>query len=73
MSKVNSCDLCAHRETCKFKYLYLRAVNAVKRTIIYDAEIPGEVQPIQISNLDFITGVNLTCKYFDNDTLSGRF
>lgn len=64
MSKMAACDICVHGAICKHKRLYLQALNAAKHTIIYDADVPGEIKSLRIAELEFISDVNLVCKFY---------
>lgn len=64
MSKIDICSTCCHSQVCRYHDTCRRAQNIARHSILYEIEAPGEVQPIQLVNLEFVSDVNVNCKYY---------
>ena len=64
--KEVSCTLCAHREVCAYKQDYIDILKAVENMAITKDTADGVI------HYDFISGISVGCKYYQNWTETYR-
>ena len=62
------CTHCVHREVCKFKRLFLQAINAVQDAEISSTEENG-VRLVRVRDLPYIAEMDLKCKHYKKEKI----
>ena len=70
--KEVSCTLCAHREVCAYKQDYIDILKAVENAAITKDTADGKIASKKVINYDFISGISVGCKYYQNWTETYR-
>ena len=70
--KEISCTLCAHREVCAYKQDYIDILKAVENAAITKDTADGKIASKKVIHYDFISGISVGCKYYQNWTETYR-
>ena len=70
--KEVSCTLCAHREVCAYKQDYIDILKAVENAAVTKDTADGKITSKKVINYDFISGISVGCKYYQNWTETYR-
>ena len=66
--KETLCTCCTHREVCAYKQDYLDILKAVENTSITRDTPDGKITSKKVIHYDFIGGISVSCKYYQNWT-----
>lgn len=71
--KEVSCTKCLHQEVCKYKQDFLDICNAVSSSTVNRPCKDGKkVQTTPITNLDFLGGIQIECRYYQMQAINPR-
>ena len=70
--KETLCTHCAHREVCAYKQDFFDIINAVENTSVYKDLSDGRINSKNVRDYDFISEINVNCKYYQNWTETYR-
>ena len=70
--KEVSCTLCVHREVCAYKQDYIDILKAVENAAITKDTADEKIASKKVTNYDFISGISVGCKYYQNWTETYR-
>ena len=70
--KEVSCTLCTHREVCAYKQDYIDILKAVENAAVTKDTADGKIASKKVIHYDFISGVSVGCKYYQNWTETYR-
>lgn len=70
--KEVSCTLCAHQEVCAYKQDYIDILEAVENVAVTKDTADGKIALKKVTNYDFISGISVGCKYYQNWTETYR-
>ena len=70
--KEASCTLCDHREVCAYKQDYIDILKAVENAAITKDTADGKIASKKVIHYDFISGISVGCKYYQNWTETYR-
>ena len=71
--KEVSCTRCLHQEVCKYKQDFLDICNAVSSsTVNRPCEDGKKVEMTPITNLDFLGGIKIECRYYQAPSMYNR-
>ena len=70
--KETLCTHCAHREVCTYKQDFLDIIKAVEITSVIRDLLDGRISSKNVLDYDFISEINVSCKYYQNWTETYR-
>ena len=70
--KEISCTLCTHREVCAYKQDYIDILKAVENAAVTKDTADGKIASKKVIHYDFISGISVGCKYYQNWTETYR-
>ena len=70
--KEVSCTLCTHREVCAYKQDYIDILKAVENAAVTKDTADGKIASKKVIHYDFISGISVGCKYYQNWTETYR-
>ena len=71
--KEVSCTRCLHQEVCRYKPDFLDICNAVSSSMINrPCEDGKKVETKPITNFDFLSGIQIECRYYQAQVISPR-
>ena len=70
--KEISCTLCDHREVCAYKQDYIDILKAVENAAVTKDTANGKIASKKVIHYDFISGISVGCKYYQNWTETYR-
>ena len=70
--KETLCTLCTHRDVCMHKQDYLDILKAVENATVTRDTADGKIASKKVINYDFISGISVGCKYYQNWTETYR-
>ena len=70
--KEVSCTLCSHREVCAYKQDYIDILKAVENAAVTKDTADGKIASKKVIHYDFISGISVGCKYYQNWTETYR-
>ena len=70
--KEVSCTLCAHQEVCAYKQDYIDILKAVENAAVTKDTADGKIASKKVIHYDFISGISVGCKYYQNWTETYR-
>ena len=66
------CTRCTHQEVCAQKQDYLDILKAVENAVVTRDTPDGKIASNKVIYYDFISGVSVGCKYYQNLTVTYR-
>ena len=70
--KETLCTRCAHREVCAYKQDFFDIITAVENTSVVRDLSDGIISSKNVRDYDFISEINVSCKYYQNWTETYR-
>lgn len=70
--KETLCTRCAHWEVCIYKQDYLDILKAVESASVVRDAPEGKITSKKVIYYDFISGISVGCKYYQNWTETYR-
>lgn len=64
--RETQCTKCAHRHVCKYKDMYLKALETVLKTEITQHDKSNGISITPITELEFLNPIELDCKHQTN-------
>lgn len=61
--RETQCTKCAHRHVCKYKDIYLRALETVLKTEVTQHDDSNRIAVTPITELEFLNPIELDCKH----------
>lgn len=62
------CTLCAHKEVCTYKQDFIDIIEAIENAFITRDAPDGKITSKKVINYDFVSGISVGCKYYENWT-----
>lgn len=62
--KEVSCTLCAHQEVCAYKQDYIDILKAIENATVNRDTADGKITSKKVIHYDFISGISVGCKYY---------
>lgn len=68
------CTRCVHREVCKHKEDFLKAVQAVNEATVHEREDNGShvMKMTKVVNYDCVSDITVTCRYHKPEVATPR-